>query len=40
MAESLYISDKDVISLDLYSSGENSEDYLSRWSCGFGDCFC
>jgi len=30
MAESLYISDKDVISLDLYSSGENSEDYLSR----------
>jgi hypothetical protein len=30
MAESLYIGDKDVISLDLYSSGKNSEDYLSR----------
>lgn len=30
MAKSLYINDDDVISLDLYSSGENSEDYLSR----------
>jgi hypothetical protein len=39
IAESLDISEKDVLSLDLYSASENSEDYPSKRSCGHGECY-